>query len=84
MARSPSGKAEDCKSSIVGSIPTRASIKYPQSFKLTGFFVGIVPYSYLYERAAMLFILYQNYTAQSKQRSIESNHPLECDPLTAT
>ena len=25
MARSPSGKAEDCKSSIVGSIPTRAS-----------------------------------------------------------
>ncbi len=24
-ARSPSGKAEDCKSSIVGSIPTRAS-----------------------------------------------------------
>ena len=26
MARSPSGKAEDCKSPIVGSIPTRASI----------------------------------------------------------
>ena len=28
MARSPSGKAEDCKSSIVGSIPTRASISF--------------------------------------------------------
>ena len=27
-ARSPSGKAEDCKSSIVGSIPTRASISF--------------------------------------------------------
>ena len=27
-ARSPSGKAEDCKSPIVGSIPTRASIYF--------------------------------------------------------
>jgi hypothetical protein len=30
MARSPSGKAEDCKSSIVSSILTRASISFQQ------------------------------------------------------
>ena len=40
MARSPSGKAEDCKSSIVGSIPTRASIfNPPLTNGLGGFFV---------------------------------------------
>jgi hypothetical protein len=45
MARSPSGKAEDCKSSIVGSIPTRASISFykknPVESRSPGFFVSI-------------------------------------------
>ena len=36
MARSPSGKAEDCKSPIVGSIPTRASILFFYSYRFTG------------------------------------------------
>ena len=41
MARSPSGKAEDCKSSIVGSIPTRASISLkPLILDIKGFFVN--------------------------------------------
>jgi hypothetical protein len=62
MARSPSGKAEDCKSSIVGSIPTRASTfkKKPLFIMNKGFLLDLGKAAYGHQQGISLMLIEPN------------------------